>query len=141
MLSANVPLPLRGEKISHHHWRGIFACRHACIGHDDASLLYRLQEMLDGALADLAAMPDSLLDRFAKMIPDQDARQPVFVSGLREAGIRPPHLMDPTASLLLVQQGRAAGCEADLVHLQNALQHLGRRAPFDTVGGVVFRVS
>jgi hypothetical protein len=43
--------------------------------------------MLDGTLADLAAMLDSLLDRFAKMIPNQNARDPVLISGLREAGV------------------------------------------------------
>src|SRR5882724_6259059 len=72
-LSANVPLPLRGEENSRNHWRGISACRNACIRHDDASLILWLQEMIDGALGDLAAVCDPLLDCFPKMIADQNA--------------------------------------------------------------------
>jgi hypothetical protein len=99
-LSANVPLPLRGEETSRHHWRGISSCPNACIRHDDASLIYWLQEMIDGALADLAAVLNAFLDGLAKMVPDEDARQSVFVRGLREAGVRSPHLMRLLAPLL-----------------------------------------
>jgi hypothetical protein len=35
--------------------------------------------------------------------------------------------------------GQTAGLEADLVGLEDAQQHLCRRTPFDTVGGVVIR--
>jgi hypothetical protein len=76
-----------GKKSAIHHRRGMAACQSACIRHNVVSLLYWLQEMLDGTLADLAAMLDSLLDRFAKMIPNQNARDPVLISGLREAGV------------------------------------------------------
>jgi hypothetical protein len=56
--------------------------------------------MIDGALADLAAMLNAFLDGLAKMVPDEDARQPVFVRGLREAEVRPPHLMHSLILLL-----------------------------------------
>ena len=93
-LSANVPLPLgregRGEdedwrgvsvypdppplggEISTHHCKRMSTCRNTWTRHDDMTSIHRLQKVLDGTLADLAAVLNPLLDRFAKMKPDQD---------------------------------------------------------------------
>jgi hypothetical protein len=57
------------------------------LGPCDGALIHRFQEVLDSMLADLAAVFNPLLDCLAKMIPDQDARDPVFLGGLREAGV------------------------------------------------------
>jgi hypothetical protein len=74
---AAFPLPksstARGEETSPYHCRRISACRNARTRHHDMTSLHRLQEMLDSTLANLAAVCDPLLDRLAKMKPDQDA--------------------------------------------------------------------
>ncbi len=115
------------------------SCRIARTRHADASLMYRLQEMFNRTLTDLAAVFDSLLDRFPKMKPDQDTRDPIFVGGLRESGVRPQHLLRSAAPLLGERQGQATSAKGDMVGLEHTLQHFCRRASFDTVGRVVIR--
>jgi hypothetical protein len=56
--------------------------------------------MLDSTLADLVAVFQAFLDRFPEMKPDIDARNPVFLGGLRETDVRPHHLTGPAALLL-----------------------------------------
>ena len=49
--------------------------------------MHGLQEAVNGTIADLAAVFNSLVDRFPEMEPNENARDAVFFPGLGEAGV------------------------------------------------------
>ena len=52
-----------------------------------AIVMNRSQKVVHCTIGNLAAVFDPLCDRLAEVKPDEDAREPVFVCRLREAGV------------------------------------------------------
>ena len=64
---------------------------------DKVLSLHGPQEVIDSAIGNLPPVGNSLINRFAKMVPDIDARHAVFVCGLSETGKRAADLLCATA--------------------------------------------
>jgi hypothetical protein len=101
-----------------------------------------LQEAVDRALADLAAVFDPLLDGVAEVEPVEDARECVLLGRLGEAGVsaHDGRRVGARAS----GQRQAAGLKADVVGPKNRLRTAAAAAPstlcaesWSGIGGVV----
>ena len=88
------------------------------------------QEVVDGTIADLAAVFDPFSTAFRKWKPTRMRERPFSSAGLGEAGVRTQDRRRIVARAP-GRQRQAAGAEADVVGTEEPLQHLRPRAAFD----------